>query len=568
MSNQAIKPTKLLIISWLLILPAGIYIAYRFFPSVPMNPLLILVFLVLVGVVAYFPIIINDTPIFLVQWVTLVAFLLHGLIYEIIFMQFSILMLMFSLKIGKDDSYRYFINSIMFFVISLFSGAVFYALGGKVGYFSIQELIIPLFVYQIVLFILNQILLYWSKIMLKKKAKLFAKDMIWDFCTLVMILPLGLALYYLFEEISYVAFLLIGIPFLSFGYVLRMYNSSERINDYLQRAAEIGHQLTERLQVNEVLDVFIQKISQMLPVDYAYILDVKNDKLVLLRGVEKGEQQLNSIPPIEKNEGISGMVWGTRKAVFYHEKSEWEKDAKGYMPKGAESIICVPIFREKKVEGILFLASTRKKQYEKYQTSMLDILCSYFGVAISNARHYEKTKNISEHCSLTKLYNYRYFDDLLTREFELLKKGDRKELSIIMLDIDYFKKINDTYGHQSGNEILVQMAKRIRSLIGNRGTVARYGGEEFVILLPDTNKKSALRLAEIVRLTIANRPFSTQNFLDFDEKYESVDITVSIGVASAPNDADDALALIRHADRALYIGAKREGKNRVAEYVK
>ena len=85
MSNQAIKPTKLLIISWLLILPAGIYIAYRFFPSVPMNPLLILVFLVLVGVVAYFPIIINDTPIFLVQWVTLVAFLLHGLIYEIIF---------------------------------------------------------------------------------------------------------------------------------------------------------------------------------------------------------------------------------------------------------------------------------------------------------------------------------------------------------------------------------------------------------------------------------------------------------------------------------------------------
>ena len=107
-------------------------------------------------------------------------------------MQFSILMLMFSLKIGKDDSYRYFINSIMFFVISLFSGAVFYALGGKVGYFSIQELIIPLFVYQIVLFILNQILLYWSKIMLKKKAKLFAKDMIWDFCTLVMILPLVL----------------------------------------------------------------------------------------------------------------------------------------------------------------------------------------------------------------------------------------------------------------------------------------------------------------------------------------------------------------------------------------
>ncbi|MGE8206077.1 sensor domain-containing diguanylate cyclase [Heyndrickxia sp. NPDC080065] len=567
MSNKANK-TKLLFICWLLIVPTGLFVAYHFFPSVQMNLYLILSFLVFAGIISYFPIIIDETPIFLAQWVTLVAFLLHGLFYEILFMQFSIVMLMFSLKIKKDDQYRYYLNSIMFFIISFISGIVFYALGGEIRHTSVSDMIVPLFAYQLVNFSSNQLLHHLSGIFLGKKERFFTKDMLWDFFTVTMVFPLGIGLYYLYIDIGYAAFLLIGIPFISIAYVLRMYNSSERINEYLQRAAEIGHQLTERLQVNEVLDLFIQKISQMLPVDYAYILDVKGEELVLLRGVEKGEQRPNIIPPIKKNEGISGMVWGREKAVLYHEKIEWEHDAQGYMPEGAESILCVPIFREKKVEAVLFLASTRKKQYEKYQIAMFDILCSYFGVAMSNARHYEKTKMISEYCQLTKLFNYRYFDELLSKEFELLMKGDRIELSLIMLDIDHFKKINDTYGHQSGNEILVQMAKRIKSLIGNRGTVARYGGEEFVILLPDTNKQAALRLAEIVRLTIANRPFNIQNFLDLDVNHESVNITVSIGVATAPYDADDSLALIRHADRALYIGAKRAGKNRVAEYVK
>ena len=139
---------------------------------------------------------------------------------------------------------------------------------------------------------------------------------------------------------------------------------------------------------------------------------------------------------------------------------------------------------------------------------------------------------------------------------------------MIMLDIDDFKKINDTYGHQSGNEILVKMAARIKSLIGAQGTVARYGGEEFVILLPDMEKSAALHLAETIRGTIANRSFNIHDSLDEDYNQIQVNVTVSIGVAAAPEDAEDALSLIRHADRALYIGAKRAGKNRVAEYVK
>jgi diguanylate cyclase (GGDEF)-like protein len=137
-------------------------------------------------------------------------------------------------------------------------------------------------------------------------------------------------------------------------------------------------------------------------------------------------------------------------------------------------------------------------------------------------------------------------------------------LSLIILDIDHFKQVNDTYGHQSGNEILIELANRVSKLVGARGTVARYGGEEFVVLLPDTSKEEAYQMAEHIRQSVANWPFTLQQTLD--QKQQQVRITASIGVATAPEDAEDALALIRHADRALYVGAKRAGRNRVAEY--
>jgi diguanylate cyclase (GGDEF)-like protein len=216
---------------------------------------------------------------------------------------------------------------------------------------------------------------------------------------------------------------------------------------------------------------------------------------------------------------------------------------------------------------VLLLASKRKRAFEKFQLMIIDILCSHFAVAVENAKHYELTKMQSERCSLTKLYNYRYFENMLTEEFEKLTRFERRELSLIILDIDHFKQVNDTYGHQSGNEILFELANRLRKLVGpSWGTVARYGGEEFVVLLPDTAKEEAYQMAEQIRQMIANWPFTIKQSLDLEKTQQKVMITASVGVATAPEDAEDALALIRHADRALYVGAKRAGRNRVAEY--
>jgi diguanylate cyclase (GGDEF)-like protein len=556
------------LISWVALVLVGFFLAFHFFPPHSLNIWAVLPFFALAGAVSFFPIIINETPIFLVAWITLAGFLTYGLFFDLLLIQFSIIVLSLSLRRRKDELFRYFVNSLIFLIVSVFSGLAYYLAGGHTGQISLAGNLFPLFVYQFVYFILNAAMLQTVSRILHVKKRLVGSDTLWDLFTVLLVIPLSLSLYFLNQSIGVFSFMLIGIPFVSFSLILRLYNSAERINEYLQKAAEIGHQLTEKWQVDEVLDFFIQKISQTLTVEYACILDVINDELVLLRGVEHGQQRRGHLIPQRKNEGIAGRVWGAGKAVLYSEKSEWKDDIEGYVPENLESILCVPIFKSQQVEGVLFLGSGRKNAYEKYQMAVLDILCSYFVVALSNARHHEKTKSISEHCSLTKLYNYRFFENLLTAEFEKLAKKTRQGLSLIMLDIDDFKKINDTYGHQSGNEILVKMAARIKRLIGSQGTVARYGGEEFVVLLPDTEKSAALQLAETIRGTIANRSFNIHDSLDEDYKQIQVNVTVSIGVAAAPNDAEDALSLIRHADRALYIGAKRAGKNLVAKYVK
>lgn len=560
-------------ISWFLFVLPGIWLTYHFFPPpVSLLDLDLLGFLVLTCLVASTPIFINHAPVFYIQWVSLPVFLTFGLFVEVIFMQIAILVLLVRIRLTREQIYRFPLNFIMFFIASLTSGLAYYALGGTHGIDLIGHpgSLLLAISYAFIFFLVNHLLITFIGYVLHNQKRVWmAQDFIWEAMTTILTLPIGLILYILYQEVGLISILFVGIPFASISIILNLYHSSDKVNKYLQHAGEIGHQLAQRLQVEEVMDLFIQKIREMFPADFTYVLDVVDHKeLQLIRRVEKDTDAIIQVRPLKKNEGISGYVWSTGKAVLYHSRKEWKNIAEGFLPKTVESIICVPIVRNNEVVAILLLASQQKRVYEKAQLMIIDFLCSYFAVAIENARHYERTKEDSERCALTKLYNYRYMEKLLASEHKLLMSRERENLSVILLDIDHFKSVNDTYGHQSGNEILRQLADRLISLIDGAGTVARFGGEEFVIVLPDVEKKSALSIAEFVRQTIANRPFILSEHIDFNHKQITVQITASIGVATAPADADDAMSLIRHADRALYVGAKRNGRNKVAEYVK
>lgn len=160
--------------------------------------------------------------------------------------------------------------------------------------------------------------------------------------------------------------------------------------------------------------------------------------------------------------------------------------------------------------------------------------------------------------ALTGTKNRRYFDQRLCEEVAHSLRY-KLSLSLLLLDVDHFKKINDTYGHTIGDEVLVNLSKLVMEMVRDSDVVARYGGEEIVIITPSTDREEAELLAERLRATIEKTTMAT-----IDATQEVVQVTVSIGVCSLGLIVQDKEALIEEADRALYL-AKNQGRNRVVQ---
>jgi diguanylate cyclase (GGDEF)-like protein len=164
-------------------------------------------------------------------------------------------------------------------------------------------------------------------------------------------------------------------------------------------------------------------------------------------------------------------------------------------------------------------------------------------------------KDLAIRDGLTGLYNHRYFQETLA--VELVRSNRyRKSVSLVFMDVDAFKKYNDTYGHPEGDKILITLANIFSDSLRKSDTVARYGGEEFVLILPETEREGALHLAENIRRNVFDHPFPGRETQPFGR------ITISLGVATFPEDGTDGSSLIERADKALYA-AKAGGRNKV-----
>lgn len=172
--------------------------------------------------------------------------------------------------------------------------------------------------------------------------------------------------------------------------------------------------------------------------------------------------------------------------------------------------------------------------------------------------HIEMLEDLVNIDGLTKLYNHRYFYDVLIEKIKIGKR-DNTPVSMIFIDIDYFKQYNDTFGHQKGDNILKKIGELIKDNSRKEDIAARYGGEEFAIILPDTNEKTALNIAENLRKKIENAHF------DGEESQPNGKITASMGVSVFPDKANNQIELIKSTDDALYR-AKFFNKNRIEAY--
>lgn len=566
--QQINKRSMVLWFLWAAIVPAGLYLTYQFYPPPEMDAWNVLAFTVLAILTSLMPLNINGTPMYLVQCVTIALFLKYGIFAEVLLSQLTVLVLLFRSRSSAPRSQRLPFNSLMFFVVSIIAGLTYMKLGGEIGSLDLVHVIAFGMIYEIVSIGANHLFLYLDDAIMGNDKSFFSLDTIWDFAITLLVFPYAITLYITEAYIGWAALLLLGIPFLMVAGLLQMYSSSEKVNIDLKKAGEIGHQLAARLSTDEVLDQFVIQVSDLLKSDYAYVIDYRDSQLQMLRMYEDNRFVDLNVPAVRYNKGIGGNVVVTGTSVIYNKKKEWAGIASGYIPDDAESIMCTPVARNNKIEGVLLIASRKKYAYVDHQLQILDILSTYFAVSLEKAGYVQKAIAKSERCGLTGLYNYRYLDELLEKTMNRVKRGDLKNLSLVMMDIDHFKSINDTYGHQSGNDILIELARILEAEVGNEGTVARYGGEEFVILFPNYGKDLTMLFAEGLRQKIEKHDFMIKNDLGAERMAMAVHITLSIGVSTAPDDSDEPNALIRNADRALYIGAKQAGRNKVAAYAK
>ncbi|QPJ65186.1 MAG: sensor domain-containing diguanylate cyclase [Candidatus Nitrohelix vancouverensis] len=216
--------------------------------------------------------------------------------------------------------------------------------------------------------------------------------------------------------------------------------------------------------------------------------------------------------------------------------------------------VSIPLMIENEIIGALNLNDSENDFFNVNDLDFALNISEFIALSLSNAKLYEKTQIDAVTDGLTGLTNRQQMAVLLDKEMERCLRYS-STLSVIMLDVDYFKKVNDTYGHQVGDDVLMVLSDMLKRVCRSNDVAARYGGEEFLMALPETPEKGALQIAERIRSEMERYEFQAGEL-----KFQ---VTISCGVASFDSkDLNSVDALIKVADSALYR-AKESGRNRI-----
>jgi len=218
------------------------------------------------------------------------------------------------------------------------------------------------------------------------------------------------------------------------------------------------------------------------------------------------------------------------------------------------SAVGLPIRGTRGTHGVLEIFNPRLHEQSDYTIALLHILTDYAAIAIENAQDVAYAKLLTITDDVTGLFNTRHLYTVLEQELEIARR-DTKALSLVFLDLDRFKAINDAHGHLIGSEMLGQVGKRIQELCRMTDICFRYGGDEFVILMPGTTRAEALRMTRSIHATLAREVFKVGK--DLELKVEA-----SAGIAAFPGDGRTVHAILGAADKRMY-SVKSSGRGRV-----
>jgi diguanylate cyclase (GGDEF)-like protein len=327
----------------------------------------------------------------------------------------------------------------------------------------------------------------------------------------------------------------------------------------LQTLNEIVQAISSSLKPKEILRIIMEKTADLIKAEgwSVLLLDHEQGELVFEAAAGEAGKKLLGLR-LKIGQGVAGWVARYGQSLIVSDVTKDPRFYSGVDKKTkfiTKSILCVPMRSRDKIIGVVEVVN--KIGGEPFTPDDLEIfenLVAHVTIALQNAAMYRKMEEASLVDDLTQLFNVRfcnkYLDEYLDR-----RKTPKGFISLIFLDIDFFKLVDDNYGHLVGSETLRYVGERIKRVVRNEDVVIRYGGDEYIVILPNTDKKTARVIAERIRKEINQEPFYAFNNKKFN-------ISITLGVASYPDDAKTRDALIGKADKAMYEG-KLSGRDKV-----
>ena len=326
---------------------------------------------------------------------------------------------------------------------------------------------------------------------------------------------------------------------------------------HLYSLLEITRAINTSRDFDQLLELIVDSAITLTKAERGFLILIRPDgdlEFKVHRNISK--KTINS-EQFKISRTVVNQVLATSEPLFlgaiHRDKSF--KISKSIETLGLRMVMCVPLRARDRLLGAIYVdARTITESFGEVDEKLFEAFAAQASVAIDNSHLYES----SVHDNLTGLYNYGYLRIRLEEEINRGQRYNRDTISFIMIDLDKFKAINDSYGHQLGNTVLISVANLIKSSLRKSDIPVRYGGDEFAILIPETNALGARRLAERLQKEIANLKFPVGD--------EQISITSSIGISTFPLEKiTDGEGVIVEADHALFV-AKNKGGNQIAMF--
>jgi len=312
---------------------------------------------------------------------------------------------------------------------------------------------------------------------------------------------------------------------------------------------DVAKALTSSLELDAILQTIMQKMAEFFRPDTWSLLmvDEQRNELYFAIAIGEASESVKNLR-LKMGEGIAGWVAqhgqtlivpdvskDPRFAKRIDESTQWE----------TRSIVCLPLRSRHRVLGVIQLVNVTLHNYSESEMFFLNALCDYAAIAIENARAVEQIQELTITDDCTGLYNARHLYKILESEVYRSARYNY-EFSVIFIDLDHFKQVNDTHGHLIGSKLLAEIGFAVKSQLRLIDYAFRYGGDEFVVLLPQTGKDQALHVAKRLRDALRVSAFCKEEGLNLN-------VRASIGLATYPHDAKSPHDVIRQADEMMYL---------------